>query len=331
MRRAPVGFEFWVIRASARSERAPRRRARDVAAERVASRQTACPSVASAIANDTDTRRGRARLSTASTADGVSFIENVTAVVFRARRRETRAGRRRKSTHLHDAGDEAGGTASEGALRGQLHDLPEGHLLLLLGLLALARELADGGHGREREIAPGEARAERGERGPGARLDGEPTAGGLELGSGHGRRRWTCVRARKVWGQVAVDPLDAKRWLPRARRRKLPSSKPYHIFRILRLRPSTEPCSETKRRGARTTFTDSSSPKCFGSSWHVECESAAGFDNLLPRSAVRFRESVSALDIRWWRATRGHGRAAGPASRPEPGRRPSRWASAAWA
>ena len=59
-----------------------------------------------------------------------------------------------------------------------------------------------------------------------------------------------------------MDPLDAKRWLPRARRRKLPSSKPYHIFRILRLRPSTEPCSETKRRGARTTFTDSSSPKC---------------------------------------------------------------------
>ena len=84
VRRAPVGFEFWVIRASARSEHAPRRRARDVAAERVASRQTACPSVASAIANDTDTRRGRAGLSTASTADGVSFIENVTAVVFRA-------------------------------------------------------------------------------------------------------------------------------------------------------------------------------------------------------------------------------------------------------
>jgi hypothetical protein len=74
------------------------------------------------------------------------------------RRAPTRAGLRRESTHLHDAGGEAGGAASEGALRGQLHDLPEGHLLLLLGLLA--RELADGGHGREREIALGEARAE---------------------------------------------------------------------------------------------------------------------------------------------------------------------------
>jgi hypothetical protein len=39
------------------------------------------------------------------------------------------------------------------------------------------------------------------------------------------------VRARKEWGQVVVDPLEAKRWLlPRARRRKLPSSNLITLF-----------------------------------------------------------------------------------------------------
>ena len=61
----------------------------------------------------------------------------------------------------------------------------------------------------------------------------------------------------------------------------------------LRLRPLLSRVQKRKGASRVATFTDESSPKCFGALVLLaQCESAAGFDNLLPRSPVRFRESV---------------------------------------
>lgn len=101
------------------------------------------------------------------------------------------------------------------------------------------------------------------------------------------------MRARKEWGQVVVDPLEAKRWLlPRARRRKLPSRSNKITFSgFCDYKYAYNPLLSRvkKRKGARSNdvyrLVVSHKSVTFGSSWRVEGESAARqrqLENLLP-------------------------------------------------